>query len=79
MLFSKKSKRVEDGETIYSSLALNLKSQESREDSVRKDLMHRLKPVCENLSSAEFEALVLKMAREQLRGEGVVHGRTRPC
>jgi hypothetical protein len=79
MLFSKKSARVAEGETIFSSLALNLKSQESREDCVRRDLMHRLKRVCENLSSAEFEALVLKMTREQLRGEGVVHGRTRPC
>jgi hypothetical protein len=79
MLFSRKSTRPAEGETIFSSLALNLKSQESREDNVRKDLTHRLKRVCENLSSVEFEALVLKMTREQLRGEGVVHGRTRPC
>ena len=78
MLFSRKSARVAEGETIFSSLALGLKSQESREDSVRKDITQRLKRVCENLSGAEFEALVLKMAREQLRGEGVVHGRTRP-
>jgi hypothetical protein len=78
MLFSRKSARVAEGETIFSSLALNLKSQESREDCVRKDLAHRLERICGNLSSAEFEALVLKMAREQLRGEGVVHGRTRP-
>ena len=79
MLFSKKSTRPAEGETIFSSLALNLKSQETREDSVHKDLTDRLKRVCENLSSAEFEALVLKMTREQLRGERVVHGRTRPC
>jgi len=79
MLFSRKPMRAADGETIFSSLALNLKSTESREDCVRKDLMHRLKRVCENLSGAEFEALVLKMTREQLRGEGAVHGRTRPC
>jgi len=70
--------RVPNGETILSSLALSLKSQESREDCVRKDLMHRLKPVCDNMSSAEFEALVSKMTREQLRGEGVVHNRTPP-
>jgi len=79
MFFSKKPARVPSGETIFSSLALNLKSQESREDCVRNDLMRRLKRVCENLSSAEFEVLVLKMTREQLRGEGAVHGRTRPC
>lgn len=79
MFFSKEPARVPTGETIFSSLALNLKSQESREDCVRKDLMLRLKRVCENLSSADFEALVLKMTREQLRGEAVAHGRTRPC
>ncbi len=79
MLFSRKPTPVSNGETIFSSLALNLKSQESREDCVRKDLMERLKRTCENLSSADFEALVLKMTREQLRGERAVHGRTRRC
>ena len=77
MLFSRKSTRVPDGETIFSSLAINLRSQESREDCMRKDLTLRLTRVCENLSGAEFEALVRKMAREQLRGESAVHGRTR--
>jgi hypothetical protein len=66
------------GETILSSLASGLSSQESREDSVRRDLTQRLKPICRNLTGAEFEALILKMTREQLRGERVVHGRTRP-
>jgi hypothetical protein len=79
MLFSRNPTQVHKGETIFSSLALNLKSQDSREDCVRKDLTARLKRVCENLSSADFEALVLKMTREQLRGEGAVHGRTRAC
>jgi hypothetical protein len=69
---------VPKGETIFSSLALNLKSQESREDCVRKDLAHRLKHVCQELSIAEFDALVLKMTREQLRGEGAARGRPRP-
>ena len=78
MFFSDKPTRVPNGETIFSSLAIDLKSQESREDCVRKDLIRRLKHVCQNLSSADFEALVLQMTREQLRGEGVVHGRTRP-
>ena len=78
MIFSMTPMRVPNGETIFSSLALNLKSQENREDSVRKDLMDRLKGVCADMPSAEFEALVVQMTREQLRGEGVVHGRTRP-
>ena len=78
MLFPKKPIRA-DGEAIFSSLAINNKTLETREDCVRKDLVRRLKCVCEHLSSAEFEALVLKMAREQLRGEGVTHGRIRPC
>jgi hypothetical protein len=78
MLFSRKPTQVSNGETIFSSLALNLKTQESREDRVRKDLAHRLKHVCQDLSIAEFDALMLKMTREQLRGEGAVHGRPRP-
>ena len=78
MLFPKKAMRAE-GEAIFSSLAINNKTLETREDCVRKDLMRRLKCVCEHLSSAEFEALVLKMTREQLRGESVTHGRIRPC
>ena len=78
MLFLKKPLRA-DGEAIFSSLAINNKTLETREDCVRKDLVRRLKCVCEQLSSAEFEALVLKMTREQLRGEGVTHGRIRPC
>ena len=49
---------------------LNSASHESREECVRKDLTSRLKRACENLSSADFEALVVEMTREQLRGEG---------
>jgi hypothetical protein len=78
MLFSRKPTQVPNGETIFSSLALHLKTQESREDCVRKDLTHRLKHICQELSSADFDALVLKMTGEQLRGESAVHGRTRP-
>ena len=77
MLFPRKRVRVPTGETIVSSLALNLKTQETREDCVRKDLTHRLKHICEDLSVADFEALVLKMTHEQLRGEGAIHGRRR--
>jgi hypothetical protein len=78
MIFSMKPMRVPNGETIFSSLALSLKSQESREQCIRKDLMQRLKPICDNMSSAEFEALVSKMTREQLRGEGAVNGKPQP-
>jgi hypothetical protein len=42
---------------------------EDREDSVRRDLTSRLKCVCKDLSSVDFEALVAKMTSEQLRGE----------
>jgi hypothetical protein len=77
MIFSMNQTPILKGETIF-SLARSLKTQESREDSVRKDLMLRLKCVCADMSSAEFEALVSKMTREQLRGESAVHGRTRP-
>jgi hypothetical protein len=44
---------------------------ESREDSVRRDLTRRLKRICEKLSVADFEALMVKMTREQLRSEGI--------
>jgi hypothetical protein len=47
------------------------KSAESREDSVRKDLTRRLKGVCADMSSGEFEVLVGDMTREQLRGESI--------
>ena len=77
MIFSMKQAPILKGETIV-SLAQSLKTQESREDSVRKDLVLRLKCVCADMSSTEFDALVLQMTREQLRGEGAVHRRTRP-
>lgn len=47
----------------------NSESRESREDRVHKDLTHRLGHICENLSPVDFEALVTRMTREQLRGE----------
>jgi hypothetical protein len=45
---------------------------DNRENCVRKDLTRRLKCVCDDLSSVEFEALVLQMTHEQLRGERVM-------
>ena len=43
------------------------RNQGSREECVHKDLTRRLKGVCENLSSVDFESLVVKMTDEQLR------------
>jgi hypothetical protein len=51
----------------------------SREDSVRKDLTRRLKSVCADLSSKEFEVLVGDMTREQLRGESIPGRKLGPC
>ncbi len=65
-------------ETVWDPVDRNYVSPESREDSVRKGLTRRLKGVCEELSSVEFEALVLKMTREQLRGEGITGRHVRP-
>jgi hypothetical protein len=64
---------------VSNSLDLDSESLESREDCVRKDLARRLQRICENLSRADFEALIMKMAREQMRGEGVSQSRLRPC
>ena len=72
-------KSIREGETIFHSPDINFKSPESREDCVRKDLTLRLKRVCEHLSNLDFNALVLKMTREQLRGEGILGRRIRPC
>ncbi len=58
---------------------LDPKTHESREECVRKDLTRRLKNVCEKLSRADFEALVVQMTREQLRGEGIPGRRIRGC
>jgi len=76
MIFSPTPMRVHTGETIFSSLAFALKTAESREDCVRKDLKQRLKSVCAAMSRSEFDALVSKMTTEQLRGERAVHGKT---
>jgi hypothetical protein len=46
---------------------------------VRKDLARRLKHICENLSSADFDMLVMNMTLEQMRGERINHSRLRPC
>ena len=72
-------KWVRAGTAIFHAPNLNSGNPESREDCVRKDLTLRLKRACEHLSILDFEALVLKMTREQLRGEGILGRRIRPC
>jgi hypothetical protein len=44
----------------------------SRENCLREDLTRRLTTVCAGLSSPDFEALVQRMTREQMRGERVM-------
>lgn len=48
---------------------LNSESPDKREECVHTDLARRLKGVCGNLESADFEALLVQMTSEQLRGE----------
>jgi hypothetical protein len=65
-------------QSVFSWPDLKSESPGVREDCVRKDLTQRLKPICENLSRSDFESLIAKMTREQLRGEGVGPRRLRP-
>jgi len=51
------------GMTALNVPHLDSENAESREDCVRKDLTLRLKRVCENLSTADFAALVVRMTR----------------
>ncbi|MCR4339303.1 MAG: hypothetical protein NUW01_05385 [Gemmatimonadaceae bacterium] len=52
-------------------LHLHPGSPESREECIRKSLIKRLHPICAHLEPKDFDALVLKMTREQLRSEGI--------
>ena len=42
----------------------------SRAECVRQEVAFRLKGVCGHLSVIDFDALVLRIARVQLKGEG---------
>jgi len=44
---------------------------EHRLEKARKDIARRLKRICSNLSEEDFQSLVEKMAKEQLRSEGL--------
>ncbi|MEO8909901.1 MAG: hypothetical protein ABI408_06690 [Gemmatimonadaceae bacterium] len=48
---------------------INPDVRDSRESRVHDDLERRLKSVCGALGNADFEALLVKMTIEQLRGE----------
>jgi hypothetical protein len=66
-------------ESVFSVPEGRYPSSEERELFVRTDLARRLKHICENMSGAEFEVLLAKMTREQLRddasrGRGVQFG-----
>lgn len=43
--------------------------RDRREEVVHTDLARRLKGVCENMGKDDFEALLVQMTSEQLRGE----------
>ena len=49
--------------------ALTVDGRDKREEIVHTDLERRLKGICGNLESADFEALLVQMTSEQLRGE----------
>ena len=49
----------------------SMSSNRSGEGEIRKSLIERLRNICANLAPKDFEVLVLKMTREQLRSEGV--------
>lgn len=67
------------GTTVVKLRALDPENADSREDCLRKDLALRLERVCADLPAADFAALVVRMAREQLRGESISLSRLRPC
>ena len=54
---------------LLSPPALTVVGRDKREEIVHSDLERRLKGICGNLESADFEALLSQMTSEQLRGE----------
>lgn len=63
-------KRVPTGAENFESCPVH--DPENRENGLREDLTRRLTGVRGDLSSPDFEALVQRMTREQLRGERVM-------
>jgi hypothetical protein len=72
-------KRIQGAnKNVFHSTDASTENPDSREVCVRKDLTLRLKHVCAHLSNADFEILVSKLTREQLRGESIPGRRIRP-
>lgn len=59
-----------EGGALPGSSDFDLERSRSRAEAVRQEVRLRLSGVCQHLSPADFDALVLKIARVQLRGEG---------
>jgi hypothetical protein len=57
------------GKALLSPPALTVDGRDKREEIVHTELARRLKGICGNLESADFEALLVQMTSEQLRGE----------
>jgi hypothetical protein len=69
-MMSNQEKIVTTGEKgLLSPPALTADGRDKREEVVHSELARRLKGICGNLESADFEALLVQMTTEQLRGE----------
>ena len=60
--------RARESATIHSP-DLTPEARDKREEVVHTDLARRLKGICGNMGKADFEALLVQMTSEQLRGE----------
>ena len=58
------------GQPFSRSADFDAERLKSRGESVRQEVALRLKGVCQHLSPLDFDALVLQIARVQLKGEG---------
>jgi hypothetical protein len=54
---------------VLHSPDLTREDRDKREEVVHTDLARRLKGVCGNMGRDDFEALLVQMTSEQLRGE----------
>ena len=68
MLIPRKTGPAEQKPSVFGQPVPDEKT-ESHEDSISRSLRERLKGVCAKLSGDDFEALIARMTREQLRGE----------
>ncbi len=78
MLLSKSRERLRAA-ALDAARDVDDEATKNREEAVTGDLTRRMKCVCGDLSTGDFEALVKDMTRVQLRGERVCGNRLRPC